>query len=139
MFVGTFEHSLDDKGRIVLPSVFRQHLNERGYLSQWDQCLGLWTPEGFEDVANRLTERVRAGEASQLALRAFAANAHEVKPDTQGRIGIPERLREFAGLDREVVVIGALDRIELWDAERWRSLGAASDQSLTEAVTRYGI
>jgi len=139
MFVGTFEHSLDDKGRIVLPSVFRQHLRERGYLSQWDQCLGLWTPEGFEDVANRLTERVRAGEASQLALRAFAANAHEVKPDTQGRVGIPERLREFAHLDREVVVIGALDRIELWDAERWRSLGAASDQSLTEAVTRYGI
>jgi MraZ protein len=139
MFVGTFEHSLDDKGRIVLPSVFRQHLSERGYLSQWDQCLGLWTPEGFEDVANRLTERVRAGEASQLALRAFAANAHEVKPDTQGRIGIPERLREFARLDREVVVIGALDRIELWDAERWHSLGAASDQSLTEAVTRYGI
>jgi MraZ protein len=139
VFVGTFEHSLDDKGRIVLPAPFRQYLADRGFVSQYDQCLGLWTPEGFEQVANRLTERVRAGEASQLALRAFAANAHEVRPDSQGRIGLPERLRQFAGLEREVVVIGALDRIELWDAGRWGALQDESDQSLTEAVTNLGI
>jgi MraZ protein len=139
VFVGTFEHSLDDKGRIVLPAPFRQYLAERGYVSQYDQCLGLWTPEGFTDVAARLTERVRGGEASQMALRAFSANAHEVRPDTQGRISIPERLRAFAGLEREVVVIGALERIELWDATRWQSLQDESDQSLTDAVTQLGI
>lgn len=139
MFVGTFEHSLDEKGRVVLPAVFRHHLAERGFLSQYDQCLGLWTPEAFEEVARRLTERVRAGEASQLALRAFSANAHEVKPDSQGRIVIPERLREFAGLDRDVVIIGALDRVEIWDATRWRDLAERSDESLTQAVTELGI
>jgi transcriptional regulator MraZ len=139
VFVGTFEHSLDDKGRIVLPAPFRQYLAERGFVSQFDQCLGLWTPEGFEAVAQRLTERVRAGEASQMALRAFFANAHEVRPDSQGRIGIPERLRSFAGLERDVVVIGAFDRIELWDASRWQTLQPESDQSLTEAVTQLGI
>lgn len=139
MFVGTFEHSLDDKGRIVLPAPFRQYLAERGFVSQYDQCLGLWTPEGFDEVADRLKARVRAGEASQMAVRAFSANAHEVRPDSQGRIGIPERLRAFAGLERDVVVIGALDRIELWDAGRWHNLQAETDQALTEAVTHLGI
>ena len=139
MFVGMFEHSLDDKGRVVLPSVFRPHLVNHGFLSQYDQCLGLWTPEGFDEVAQRLTDKVRAGEASQLALRAFSANAHQVKLDSQGRIGIPERLRAFAGLERDVVVIGALDRIELWDAGQWHELQDSSDQSLTRAVTDLGI
>jgi MraZ protein len=139
VFVGTFEHSLDDKGRIVLPAPFRQYLAERGYVSQFDQCLGLWTPEGFDEVAKRLTERVRAGEASQMAYRAFFANAHEVRPDSQGRIGIPERLRAFAGLEREVTVIGAFDRIELWDAARWQTLQTESDQSLSDAITNLGI
>ena len=79
-------------------------------------CLGLWTDEGFADVAERLTEKVREGQAPQDAVRAFAANAHEVEPDSQGRIIIPQRLREFAGPERDVVVIGALERIEIWDA-----------------------
>jgi len=139
VFVGTFEHSLDEKGRLVLPSVFRHHLADRGFLSQWDECLGLWTPEGFAAVAERLTARVRSGEASQFALRAFAANAHEVKPDSQGRVVIPERLRKFAGLEREVVVIGALDRIEIWDATKWRQVADSSDESLTMAVTDLGL
>jgi MraZ protein len=139
VFVGSFEHALDDKGRVVLPATFRPHLADQGFLSQYDQCLGLWTPEGFEGVARRLTERVRAGEASQFALRAFSANAHQVKPDSQGRIVIPERLRAFAGLERDVVIIGALEHIELWDASRWRGLEESSDQSLTQAVTELGI
>ena len=94
MFVGTFEHSLDDKGRFVLPAVFRQQFDKTGVLCQYEQCIGLSTPEGLEEVAGRLKARVQAGAVSQLALRALAANAHTVKPDTQGRIGVPERLRE---------------------------------------------
>lgn len=139
MFVGTFEHSLDDKGRVVLPALFRHYLADRGFLSQYDQCIGLWTPEGFESMATRLTEHVRAGEASQFALRAFAANAQEVKPDSQGRIMVPERLREFAALKRDVVIIGALDRVEIWDAARWREAATGGDESLTRAVTDLGI
>lgn len=134
MFVGTFEHSLDDKGRVVLPSTFRPHLAEKAYLAQFDACLGLWTETGFQDVADRLTEKIRSGQAPQDAMRAFAANAAEVKPDSQGRITIPPRLRSFAGLDREVVVIGASDRIEIWDAARWAERGPAGDDSLSEVV-----
>lgn len=139
MFVGTFEHSLDDKGRVVLPSTFRDRLAVKGFLSQFDRCLGLWTEEGFADVAQRLTERIRAGEAPQEAMRAFAANAHEVRPDSQGRITIPQRLRDFAGLERDAVVIGAIDRVEIWDAARWADQADQADESLTQAVTALGL
>jgi len=139
MFVGTFEHSLDDKGRVVLPSTFRAQLADRGFLSQYDRCLGLWTEIGFEDMARRLTEKIRNGEASQEALRAFAANAHEVRPDSQGRITLPQRLRDFAALDREVVVIGAIDRIEIWNSGRWNDQSALADERLTTAVTELGL
>ena len=139
MFVGTFEHSLDDKGRVVLPATFRTALADKGFLSQFDACLGLWTETGFAEVAQRLTEKIREGAAPQDARRAFAANAHEVRPDGQGRITIPQRLRDFAGLDREVVVIGAIDRIEIWDLARWQATSGQADQSLTQAVTALGL
>jgi len=139
VFVGTFEHSLDDKGRVVLPSTFRAQLADKGFLSQFDACLGLWTERGFEDVARRLTEKIREGSAPQEAMRAFAANAHEVRPDSQGRITVPQRLRDFAHLDREVVVIGAIDRVEIWDAARWRDVSARGDDSLTQVVTALGL
>ncbi len=139
MFVGTFEHSLDDKGRVVLPVTFRSHLAERGFASQFDNCLGVWTEEGFSDVAKRLTEKIREGLAPQDAMRAFSANAAEVKPDSQGRILLPQRLRDFAGLDRDVVVIGAIDRIEIWDSARWAQVSARADESLINAVTALGI
>ena len=139
MFVGTFEHSLDDKGRVVLPSSFRAQIVDKGFLSQLDRCLGLWTEEGFEAVARELSDKIRAGEAPQEARRAFAANAHEVRADSQGRITIPQRLRDFARLDREAVVIGAIDRIEIWDAARWADQSSLADDSLTQAVTALGL
>jgi MraZ protein len=139
VFVGTFEHSLDEKGRVVLPSTFRVQLVDKGFLSQWDRCLGLWTEEDFADVADRLTEKIREGRAPQEALRAFASNAHEVRPDSQGRITIPQRLREFAQLDRDAVVIGAIDRIEIWDAGRWNDQSGIADDSLIQAVTALGL
>lgn len=140
MFVGTFEHSLDDKGRVVLPVTFRNHFTAgKGFLTQFDRCLGLWTEEGFEDVARRLTEKIRQGLTTQDALRAFAANAHEVGPDSQGRITIPQRLREFAGLDRDAALIGAIDRIEIWNADRWNDQAASADDSLVKAVTALGL
>jgi MraZ protein len=139
VFVGTFEHSLDDKGRVVLPSTFRAQMNEKGYLSQWDKCLGLWTEADFADVARRLQEKVRDGLAPQEAIRAFSANAHEVRPDSQGRITIPQRLREFAHLERDAVVIGAIDRIEIWDAARWGDQSGIADDSLIQAVTALGL
>ena len=139
MFLGTFEHSLDDKGRVVLPSAFRSALAEGGVLAKLDDCIGLWTPEEFEKVAALLQEKVREGQVSQDALRVFAADAATVRPDSQGRISLPPRLREHSGLDRELVINGRLDRIEIWSTERWSGVSTNADSKLASAVSVIGL
>jgi MraZ protein len=135
VFVGTFEHSLDEKGRLVLPATFRGDLAPGGFVGQLDRCLGVWTPDGFEDLVSRLNERVKAREVNPMSLRALTANAADVKPDGQGRIFIPQRLRDFAGIGREAVVIGAYERIEVWDRARWAEASGEADRSWVEVVT----
>jgi MraZ protein len=139
VFVGTFEHSVDGKGRVVLPSSFRAQLADRGFVSQYQGCLGLWSEKGFDDVAERLMSKVREGLTTQDAVRAFAADATEVRPDSQGRILLPQRLREYAGIERDVAVVGAINRVELWDAGRWTALRSRADDSLEAAIGDLGI
>jgi MraZ protein len=139
VFVGTFEHSLDEKGRVVLPATFRHRLAEGAVLAKLDGCLGLWTPEEFETVASYLRDKIREGVVDQNALRTFSADAHDARPDSQGRIVIPQRLRDFAGLQRDVVINGRLERIEIWDVERWRGISDSGDESLARAVAGLGI
>ena len=133
MFVGTFDHSLDEKGRLVLPSAFRGRLAEGGVVTKLDGCLGVWTTPDFQTVAETMLERVRKGEASREVVRSFAADAHHATPDAQGRIVLPARLRDFAGLAGEVVVNGALDHIEIWDSDRWSRTNARGEEHLADA------
>jgi MraZ protein len=121
-FVGTYEHGLDDKGRMVLPSRIRAQLGETGMVGMADGCLGLWTVDGFDTISDELARRVEAGEAPMSALRKFMAFAAEVTPDQQGRVVIPQRLRDHAGLGSEVIVNGRRDRAEIWDKASWESL-----------------
>jgi MraZ protein len=139
VFLGTFEHSLDDKGRVVLPSTFRSALADGGVLAKLDDCIGLWTPEEFEKVASLLQDKVREGQVSQDALRVFAADAATVRPDSQGRISLPPRLREHSGLDRELIVNGRLDRIEIWSTDRWSDVSTDADSKLASAVSVIGL
>ncbi|MGY6500221.1 MAG: division/cell wall cluster transcriptional repressor MraZ [Acidimicrobiales bacterium] len=139
MFLGTFEHSLDDKGRVVLPSAFRSSLADTGVLAKLDDCIGLWTPEEFAKVAAVLQEKVREGQVSADALRVFAADAATVRPDSQGRISIPQRLRDHSGLDRDLVINGRIDRIELWSVEKWAAVTTNADSKLASAVSVLGL
>ena len=139
MFLGTFEHSLDDKGRVVLPSGFRSSLADSGVLAKLDDCIGLWTPEEFANVASLLQDKVREGQVSQDALRVFAADAATVKPDSQGRISIPQRLRDHSGLDRELIINGRIDRIEIWSVEKWAAITTNADSKLASAVSVIGL
>jgi MraZ protein len=138
-FVGTYEHGLDDKGRMVLPSKIRAQLGETGMLAKLDVCLGLWTPQGFEDAADQLEAEIETGRATTGALRQFIADAHEVTPDQQGRIVIPQRLRSFANLATDVVITGRMKRAELWDARVWNDLSDGHDAELTAAVRAIGL
>ena len=121
-FVGTYPHGLDDKGRMVLPAKIRGQLGETGMVGMADRCLGLWTLEGFDAIADRLATAVADGDAKREVLQKFMAFAAEVTPDAQGRVIIPQVLRTYAGLGSEVVVNGALDRAEIWAKETWESL-----------------
>ncbi len=120
MFVGTHERMLDEKGRLALPVAFRTQLGERGFLVDLDTCLGVYTDAGFREAVDRLNEQVRNGQASQDALRLIASSAHEVKPDSQGRITVPAWHREAAGIENEIVAIGAINRVEIWHPARWQ-------------------
>lgn len=119
VLVGEHEHSFDDKGRIVLPASFRTHIPS-GYLAPYQGCVALWSDAEFARVAANLKERVLSGEIHDRVRRAFTSSASVAKPDAQGRIMIPQNLRDYASLGASVKVVGADDRVEIWNVEAWR-------------------
>ena len=119
-FFGRYEHSLDDKGRVILPSKFRGSFEHGGYLTQYqDGCLSLWTPDQFEQQMEAMLERAGSGKSERNLARLWASTSHEMEIDRQGRMAIPAHLRQFAGLESEVLVHGAIDRVELWNPTSW--------------------
>jgi len=132
-FFGRYEHSLDDKGRIILPSKFRGPFERGGYLTEYqDGCLSLWTPEQFELQMDAMTERAGSGRSDRNLVRLWASTSHELEIDRQGRMAIPVRLREYAGLVGDVLVLGAIDRVELWNRETWEEKVLPEEARLTQ-------
>ncbi len=132
-FFGRYEHSLDDKGRIILPAKFRAHFEHGGYLTEYqDGCLSLWTPDQFELQMDSMTERATSGRSDRNLVRLWASTSHELEIDRQGRMAIPARLREFAGLVGDVLVLGAIDRVELWNRETWEEKVLPEEARLTQ-------
>jgi MraZ protein len=120
-FFGTFEHSLDDKGRVILPARIRGRLTGAVYLTQHlDSCLAMWTLEQFEKEVSAQLAAAETGPSERNEMRDWSASVHEVELDRQGRMAIPHQLRTYAGLEQEVLVIGAINRVELWSPDRWR-------------------
>ena len=121
-FVGTYDHTLDEKGRLVLPSKFRGYFADAAYLSPGDGCVALRTPDDFKEMVERFQEEVRGKVADPHSLKGISTRSEKVRPDAQGRIMVPARLQLSAGLDREIVVCGAIDRIEIWNASAWKGM-----------------
>jgi MraZ protein len=132
-FFGTYEHSLDDKGRVILPAKFRGPFERGGFLTaNQDGCLALWTPDEFEVQSQAWLERAASGKADRNMARMWAAMSHESEIDRQGRMAIPQQLREFANLEREVLVVGSIDRVELWNGTAWAEKVAPQGERLTQ-------
>ena len=141
MFLGEHQHSVDAKGRVILPARFRDQLEGGAVMARaLDGCLAVYPVDEFDRLATRIREvRERGGEQRQTA-RTFFAGAIEIAPDKQGRVAVPPSLREYAGLTKEAMVTGVLTRIEIWDAVRWREHKAAGRSSLHEAGSSgFGI
>lgn len=121
-FLGRYEHQLDDKGRVSLPSAFRREAEgDRFVLLQWEKpYLTLFPTAIWQEVQQRLLDFRRKQRDAWTHVREIVSNAVEVVPDKQGRILIPVWLKETAGLDGTVLLHGHIDRIEIWDPETYR-------------------
>jgi MraZ protein len=142
VFLGEAEHSLDAKGRVILPAKYRDELAGGAFMVKGrGGCLFIYTPEEFQVVAETVREQSRRGETELQAARTFFAGAEQLGPDKQGRVAIPGHLRTYAGLDKEVVVAGVFSRIEIWDRRRWRERDQQGDESLTQSANlpEFGI
>lgn len=142
MFLGEYQHSLDAKGRVILPAKFRDQLREGAVVAKGkDGCLCVYSTEEFENVAQRIRDVQQRGERELQAARAFFGGAGPATPDKQGRIAIPQQLREYAGLDRDVTVVGQFSRVEIWDSQRWRETGRAGDEVLAagSGIVDFGL
>ena len=116
---GTYEHSIDAKGRLFIPAKLREELGVTFYLAMGvDECLAIYPQETW----NRFTEKFASLPMSQsAAMRPLFANASKCELDSQGRIVIPQKLRKYAGLEKDAVIIGVNDRVEIWSAETWNA------------------
>lgn len=133
-FIGRYAHSLDSKGRVILPAKFRPSFSTTAYLSQFqDRCLALWTGEEFEKQLATMEAAQDTSPADRNNVRVWAAGSSEVDMDSQGRVAIPAYLREFAGLaeSQPVLVTGALNRIELWNPQEWEARVLPSEANFT--------
>src|SRR6516162_8144862 len=107
MFLGEFQHSLDAKGRVILPAKFRDQLEGGAVMTQaLDRCLAVYPLAEFDRLARTLREVRERGPHERQAIRSFFAGATEFVPDKQVRVAVPPKLRDYAHLDREVVVVG---------------------------------
>lgn len=138
--MGTYEHTLDDKGRLILPATFRSKLAQGAVTVPLDRCMAILPPDEFGRMASHLKEQVSKGRADMDHLRAFASLADEVIPDSQGRMRLAPHLRDLAGLGRNVIVAGVLERIEVWNPDRWSSVFPSGAAKFVSSIVReYGL
>lgn len=137
-FLGSFVHQLDDKGRVSLPAPFRKEAAQVRFVlvQAYPPALSLYPESAWAEVEDRLKEMLRHQPEARMWVLSLMANAVEVTPDAQGRILIPARLKEMAGLEGQVQMIGAIDRIELWNPERFETAAAKGAESFDRFAPR---
>lgn len=143
MFIGEFKHNLDIKSRMAIPAKFRNKLSGGAIITRGlDHCLFLFTNKEWEILAQKLISLPLAQANSRAFVRLMLAGAADVEIDKQGRILIPDYLREYAGLKKETVVAGLYNRIEIWDHNVWKQYKqkteSASDE-IAEKLSELGI
>ena len=143
MFLGEHQHTIDPKGRVVLPSRFRKLLEDGCFITKGlDRCLFIFTPEQWEHEAQRFRSLPRTDRQLRNYARVFFAGAIDQKPDKQGRVQLPTALREYAGLDKKVTVVGVAERIEVWDTATWQDVTSDADDAyagIDEPLSNEGI
>ena len=135
MFKGQFNHTIDSKGRLIVPAKFREQLGEEFVVTKgFDGCLYAYSMTEWEKIEARFTEMPLTTKDARKLTRFFFSGAASCEVDRQGRILIPAVLRNFAGLQKDVVLAGVLNRIEIWSAEAWNEQCEYDEQEMDEAA-----
>ena len=143
MFLGEFEHSLDDKGRLAIPAKFRPELGQGLVLTRGlDRCLFAWPMAEWQIVADKLGRLSLMHAEARRLQRLLFAGAVDIQLDRLGRVLVPAFLRGYAGLQDAVVVVGVLNRIEIWDRGLWaeeRTAAETQSAELAEHLSELGL
>lgn len=143
MFIGEYAHSLDEKGRLAIPAKFRRDLSKGAVVTRGlDNCLFLYTKTEWEKLAEKLATLPISQANSRAFARLMLAGAMEVEIDKQGRVVLPEYLREFAGLQKNVVLAGLYNRAEIWDETKWKTYKGqteANSNDIAEKMAELGV
>ena len=133
MFLGTHAPKLDDKGRVILPARFRDELANGLVLTRGqERCIYVFTTKDFDTHLERLREATLTSKAGRDFLRLFLSGASSEIPDKQNRVTVPPALREYAGLNKDLTVIGAGNRAEIWSTTAWESYYEDREQAFSE-------
>ena len=147
MFIGEYRHTLDEKGRIAIPAKLRYSKigEEEFWVSTkgFDRCLFLYPRNEWNSIVEKLNQRLSFTKKEDRSfLRMFVSPANEQSVDKQGRIALPQSLREYAGIQKEVVILGAINRIEIWSEETWSLYKEENEKSfdaLGEKIADLGL
>lgn len=133
MFIGEYRHSIDEKGRLAIPTKYRDRLIGGAVVTRGlDRCLFVYPRQAWEELAGRIAALPLSKANTRSFARFLLAGAMDVELDRQGRIVLPEYLRSFAGVQKSVVVAGLYNRMEVWDEEQWNRYRGNAEQGSTE-------
>lgn len=143
MFIGECSHALDAKGRLIVPSKFREGLSNRFIITKsLDKCISIYTMEEWNIFSDKLMALPSLDSGARRVQRFFIGAACDCEPDNQNRIMIPANLREYAGITKEVVSVGLKNKIEIWSKENWADYNTevdAIDEELADKLAQLGI
>lgn len=139
MFIGEYQHSIDPKKRLAVPSKFRVELKNKVVVTRGlDKCLFIYPIKVWEELANKLGTMPVGESATRSFIRLQLAGAVDVEVDKQGRILIPDYLKDYAGLEKNVVIAGIYNRLEIWDEEKWKSYKKDAEKNTDEIAEQLG-
>ena len=141
MFMGEYNHSIDQKGRLIVPSKFREQLgNEFVVTKGLDGCLFVYSNEEWQRIEEKFREIPLTTKDARKFSSFFFAGAATCEVDKQGRILLPSSLREYAAIEKEVVSVGVLSRVEIWSKDRWSENGDYDDMDeIAEHMAELGL
>jgi MraZ protein len=137
MFMGEFQHGVDAKGRLIVPAKLREGLGERFIATKGlENCLFVFPPSEWEAFGEKLKAMPLASGAARAFTRLFFSGATECELDPQGRILLPANLREYAAIDKDVVIVGVSSRVEIWARTKWEEYCQKAEDSFSDTAEK---